>query len=139
MAIAGVGVGLLTVLVPLLLVLAAGIRREIDQLRTDVTADISSVHADVAEFRRDLHAVSERVARIEVALTGPHVDQSPRSLRHSFEAPSEPTVTWLDAMAGLADLYGKSDDAETLREAAALTARITGRSVAVREEPARED
>ena len=59
-AIVGVGVGLLAVLVPLLLTLAAGIRREVDQVR-----------GELAELRRDLHAVSERVARIEGALTGP--------------------------------------------------------------------
>ncbi len=59
-AVVGVGVGLLAVLVPLLLALAAGIRRELDQVR-----------ADVAEVRRDLHALSDRVARIEGALTGP--------------------------------------------------------------------
>ena len=57
-------VGLLAVLVPLLLTLAAGIRRELDLVR-----------ADVAEVRRDLGdrvtAMGERVARIEGALTGP--------------------------------------------------------------------
>ena len=58
-AIVGVGVGLLAVLVPLSLVLAAGIRRELDQVR-----------GDVAEVRRDLHALTDRVARIEGALTG---------------------------------------------------------------------
>ena len=38
----------------------AAMRREIDTLR-----------ADVAEVRRDLHTLSDRVARIEGALTGP--------------------------------------------------------------------
>ena len=56
---------------PLLLTLAAGNRREIDQLRANVSADTASLRGDLAEFRRDLHAVSERVARIEGALTGP--------------------------------------------------------------------
>ncbi len=58
---------MLAVLVPLLLTLAAGIRRDLDQVR-----------ADVAEVRRDLQALTarvdslaERVARIEGALTGP--------------------------------------------------------------------
>ncbi|MDD9997562.1 MAG: hypothetical protein OXQ89_07425 [Rhodospirillaceae bacterium] len=55
-AIAGVGVALLAVLVPLLLTIG----RRIDSLA-----------ADVAELRRDLHALAERVARIEGALTGP--------------------------------------------------------------------
>ena len=49
-AIVGVGVALLAVLVPLLL----SIGRRIDTLA-----------ADVAELRRDLHALAERVARIE--------------------------------------------------------------------------
>ena len=48
-AIVGAAVGLLAVLVPLLL----------------------SIRADVAELRRDLHALAERVARIEGALAGP--------------------------------------------------------------------
>lgn len=59
----GVGAALLAVLVPLLLTLAAGIRRELDHVRPDV-----------AEVRRDLGdrvtALGERVARIEGALTG---------------------------------------------------------------------
>ena len=38
----------------------AGLRREIDTLRTDV-----------GEVRRHLHVLSDRVARIEGALTGP--------------------------------------------------------------------
>ena len=48
-AIVGAAVGLLAVLVPLLL----------------------SIRADVAELRRDLHALAARVARIEGALAGP--------------------------------------------------------------------
>ncbi|MDE0025793.1 MAG: hypothetical protein OXP69_15380 [Spirochaetaceae bacterium] len=48
-ATVGAAVGLLAVLVPLLL----------------------SIRADVAELRRELHALAERVARIEGALTGP--------------------------------------------------------------------
>ena len=54
-AIVGVGVALLAVLVPL--ILAQGRRLE-------------ALVADVAEVRRDLHALAERVARIEGALTG---------------------------------------------------------------------
>ena len=52
-AIAGVGVGLLAVLVPLILTLHG------------------RVIAELGELRRDLHALAERVARIESALTGP--------------------------------------------------------------------
>lgn len=59
-AIVAAAVGMLAVLVPLLLALAAGIRRELDHVR-----------ADMAEVRRDMHALAERVARIEGALTGP--------------------------------------------------------------------
>ena len=55
-AIVGAAVGLLAVLVPLLLTLG----RRIDALA-----------ADVAEVRRDLRDLGERVARIEGALTGP--------------------------------------------------------------------
>ena len=52
-AIAGVGVALLAVLVPLILTLHG------------------RVVAELGELRRDLHAIAERVARIEGALTGP--------------------------------------------------------------------
>ncbi len=84
-AIVGVGVALLAVLVPLTLTLAAGIRgdvakvrAELDTLRGDVRAeldtlraDIAALRGDVAEVRRDLHALGERVARIEGTLAGP--------------------------------------------------------------------
>jgi len=59
-AIIGAAVGMLAVLVPLLLTLAGGIRRELDHLR-----------ADVHDVRARLDALTERVARIEGALTGP--------------------------------------------------------------------
>lgn len=52
-AIAGVGVALLAVLVPLLV----SIRGDVRDLRTETGA-----------IRRDLHALAERVARIEGAL-----------------------------------------------------------------------
>ena len=48
-AVVAAAVGLLAVLLPLLL----------------------TIRADVGEVRRDLHALAERVARIEGALTGP--------------------------------------------------------------------
>lgn len=73
MAVVGVGVGLLAVLVPLLLALAVGIRRELDHVR----ADVAGLRADVGEVRRDLHALSDRVARIEGALTGPRIELPP--------------------------------------------------------------
>ncbi|MDE0025274.1 MAG: hypothetical protein OXP69_12765 [Spirochaetaceae bacterium] len=77
-AIVGAAVGMLAVLVPLLLTLAAGIRRELDHVRADVAearrdlhAEAAAIRADVAEVRRDLHALAERVARIEGAMNGP--------------------------------------------------------------------
>ena len=45
----------------------AEVRREIDSLR----GEVGSLRSDMAETRRDLHALSDRVARIEGALTGP--------------------------------------------------------------------
>ena len=59
-AIIGAAVGMLAVLVPLLLTLAGGIRRELDALR-----------GDVHDLRTRVDALSDRVARIEGALTGP--------------------------------------------------------------------
>ena len=61
-AIVGVGVALLAVLVPLLLALG----RRMDR----IDAQIDAMATDVAELRRDLHHLAERVARIEGALTG---------------------------------------------------------------------
>ena len=45
----------------------AEVRREIDSLR----GEVGSLRSDMAETRRDLHALSDRIARIEGALTGP--------------------------------------------------------------------
>ena len=49
---------------------------EVRALRTDVSADVASVRADVtavrgdaADLRADVHALSDRIARIEGALT----------------------------------------------------------------------
>lgn len=55
-SIAGVGVALLTVLVPLLV---------------SIRGDVRDLRAEAAAIRRDLHALAERVARIEGALAGP--------------------------------------------------------------------
>ena len=52
-AIAGVGVALLTVLVPLLV---------------SIRGDVRDLRAATAAIRRDLHALAERVARIEGAM-----------------------------------------------------------------------
>lgn len=59
-AIVGAAVGLLGVLVPLLL----SIRSEVAEVRRDL-------HAEATAIRGDLHALGERVARIEGAMTGP--------------------------------------------------------------------
>ena len=66
-AVIGVGVALLAVLVPLLLSLAAGIRRELDHVR----ADVGRLDGRIDRLGGDLHALSDRVARIEGAITGP--------------------------------------------------------------------
>lgn len=81
-AIVGVGVALLAVLVPLMLALAAGIRNDLDTLRNEMRGDMDTLRnemrgdmdtlrGDVADVRRDLHALGERVARIEGTLAGP--------------------------------------------------------------------
>ena len=56
----GAVAAILAVLVPVIRAQGAALRREIDTLR-----------ADVGEARRDLHILSDRVARIEGALSGP--------------------------------------------------------------------
>ena len=56
----GAVAAMLAVLLPVILTQGAGLRREMDTLRVAV-----------GEVRRDLHALSDRVARIEGALTGP--------------------------------------------------------------------
>ncbi len=91
-AVVGVGAALLAVLVPLLLAqgrridridaridaLAAALEAvrtelhaDIVAVRTEMGADAALIRAELAEVRRDVHALSERVARIEGALTGP--------------------------------------------------------------------
>ena len=52
-AVVGAAVGLLAVLLPVILTQGASLRHEIDALR-----------AEVGEVRRDLHTLSDRVARI---------------------------------------------------------------------------
>ena len=86
---------MLAVLVPLMLILAAGIRRKQDHVgaavaalptelttiqrelgngRADVIAlraELNETRDDLNEARRDLHTQGERVARIEGAVTSP--------------------------------------------------------------------
>ena len=77
-AIVGVGVALLAVLVPLIL-----------SLHGRVVAEVRDLRADVADVRRDLHALAERVARIEGALTGPWRPTNGSPTAASQDAPPE--------------------------------------------------
>ena len=70
-AIAGVGVALLAVLVPVVVLQSRRLEQRIDAVVEALTATRIELRTDVAEVRRDLHALAERVARIEGALTGP--------------------------------------------------------------------
>ena len=64
-----VGVALLAVLVVVLQ--SRRLEQRIDAVVDALTATRTELRTDVAEVRRDLHAIAERVARIEGALTGP--------------------------------------------------------------------
>ena len=70
-AIAGVGVALLAVLVPVVVLQSRRLEQRIDAVADALTATRTELRADVAEVCRYLHALAERVARIEGALTGP--------------------------------------------------------------------
>ena len=70
-AIAGVGVALLAVLVPLVVLQSRRLEQRINAVADTLTATRIELRTDVAEVRRGLHALAERVARIEGALTGP--------------------------------------------------------------------
>ena len=78
----GTVAAVLVVLLPVIRAQGAAQRRELDTLRGDIRADVALLRADVAEVRReqradmaavraDLHALAERVARIEGAFSGP--------------------------------------------------------------------
>ena len=67
----GVVGAMLAVLVPVIRAQGSALRRELDTLRGDIRADVASLRADVAAVRAGLHALAERVARIEGAFTGP--------------------------------------------------------------------
>ena len=54
-AIVAVGITLLAVLVPLMLALNHGVR-------SDLRSEVGSVRSDVADVRRDLQALGERIA-----------------------------------------------------------------------------
>ena len=87
-AIAGVGVALLAVLVPVVVLQSRRLEQRINAVADALTATRTELRADVAEVRRDLHALAERVARIEGALTGPW-----RPTNGSPAAASEPPPT----------------------------------------------
>ena len=70
-AIVGVGVALLAVLVPVVVLQSRRLEQRIDAVVDALTATRTELRTDVAEVRRELHAIAERVARIECALTGP--------------------------------------------------------------------
>ena len=72
---------MLAVLLPVILTQGASLRREIDTLRVDV-----------GEVRGDLHALSDRVARIEGALTGPWrpPNGAPTTAPHSTNTEATP-------------------------------------------------
>ena len=71
-AIAGVGVALLAVLVPVGGTASRCLEQRIDaRCRRSDGYPNRAAHRHVAEVRRDLHALAERVARIEGVLTGP--------------------------------------------------------------------
>lgn len=76
-AIAGVGVALLTVLVPLLV---------------SIRGDVRDLRAETAAIRRDLHALAERVARIEGAMGA-----MAGSWRPANGAPAPPTAPSTEA------------------------------------------
>ena len=69
-AVGAVG-AMLAVLVPLICAQGASLRREIDALRVDQTATRTELRADIGELRGGLHALTERMARIEGSLSGP--------------------------------------------------------------------
>ena len=48
-----------------------GLRGEIEAQGTGLRREIDSLRIDVQELRRDVHALSDRVARVEGALSGP--------------------------------------------------------------------
>ena len=78
----GAVAAVLAVLVPLIRAQGTALRREIEgqcaSLRREIEGqgeslrrEIDTLRADVGEVRRDLHGLSDRVARIEGTLTGP--------------------------------------------------------------------
>jgi Skp family chaperone for outer membrane proteins len=73
-AIVGVGVALLAVLVPVVVLQSRRLEQHIDAVADALTATRTELRSDVAEVRRDLHALAERGAAARClhrgALTG---------------------------------------------------------------------
>ena len=69
----GVGAvaAMLAVLVPVIRAQGATLRREIEGQGESLRREVDTLRSDVGEVRRDLHVLSDRVARIEGTLTGP--------------------------------------------------------------------
>ena len=67
----GAVAAMLAVLVPVIRAQGAALRREIEGQGESLRREIDTLRSDVGEVRRDLHVLSDRVARIEGALTGP--------------------------------------------------------------------
>ena len=61
-AIVGVGVALLAVLVPVVVLQSRRLEQRIDAVVDALTATRTKLRTDVAEVRRELHAIAERVA-----------------------------------------------------------------------------
>ncbi|MYE58562.1 MAG: hypothetical protein F4X35_03100 [Alphaproteobacteria bacterium] len=104
-AIIGAAVGMLAVLVPLLLTLGrridavaadvAEVRRDLGALVervTNVEATVQTLDARTARIETAVHAHGERIARIEGALTGPW--------RPPANGPAEPAAAAQPAPAG---------------------------------------
>ena len=67
----GAVAAVLAVLVPLIRAQGAALRHEIEGQGASLRREIDTLRGDVGEVRRDLHGLSDRVARVEGTLTGP--------------------------------------------------------------------
>ena len=67
----GTVAAVLVVLLPVILAQGKALRRELDHVRADLRADVARLDGRMDRMAVDLHALSDRVARIEGALTGP--------------------------------------------------------------------
>ncbi len=67
----GTVTAVLAVLLPVILAQGKSLRRELDHVRADLRADVARLDGRLDRMAADLHALSDRVARIEGALTGP--------------------------------------------------------------------